>query len=249
VWSDLRHYIGRLGSWSKAAKILVRAANRYQDLISGFRVECLESPQPIAAPVADSKTNLDSALGRMLPASETDRLKQIQEIVRNSRVFDISLAFFEAYTDETFRPRVHAEVLVLEHFHHNDLEFVNNDRYVGCSKPSCYCCDLYMKCHPGNFVARASHGNLWLNWRAPILPLDDGEAAQKHTRDILNSMVKHIRQDALHQIQSRLPRRRKVPDSTTGMSTSLAGTRTIIETNTKPVCVQHSASYKPQRLM
>lgn len=77
VWSGLRHCIGGLGSWSKAAKILVCAANCYQDLISGFRVECLELPQPIAAPVADSQTNLDSALRRMLLANESDRLKKI----------------------------------------------------------------------------------------------------------------------------------------------------------------------------
>jgi OTT_1508-like deaminase len=248
VWSGLRHCIGRLGSWSKAAKILVCAANCYQDLISGFRVECLELPQPIAAPVADSQTNLDSALRRMLPANESDRLKKIQEIVRNNRVIDIPLKFFEAYTDKNFKPRIHAEVLLFEYFHHKNLEFVNNDRYVGCSKPSCYCCDIYMKCHPGSFIARASHGNLWSNWRAPILPLEDGEAAQKHTRDMLSGMVKYIRQDALYQIESRLSPRQKVPDSTTGMSTSIAGTWTIIEPGAKPVCIHHSTSYKPSRL-
>lgn len=222
-WSDLRHIIGRLGSWEKAVKILIRGGSSCQHLINGFRVQCLDFPPPIRGPIPDSKTTLDSALKRMLPVNEKDRLEGIREIFSSNRVVNFSSRFLEEFTKDTFKPRIHAEVLVLDWFYHKDLDFVDNYRYVGCSKPSCYCCDLYMRHHPGEFVRRASHGNLWPNWRAPIPPLDDGEAADRHTSRILNAMNVDIRKDALHQIESRSGRRQRVPDSTTGMSASVVG--------------------------
>ena len=223
IWSGLRHYIGRLGSWPKAAKVLVRVATTLPHLIGGYRVECLVSPPPGLPPTPDMQTNLDSALRRMLPANSEDRLQQIRETLRDIRLFDVSASFRIAYTDDTFKPRVHAELLLLEHFFHHELDFVNNDRYIGCSKPSCYCCDMYMRFHPGSFVTRPCHGNLWVNWQAPA-PLTKVKAkAQKHTASILNEMIGTIRKDVLFQIDSRSPRRPRAPDSTTGISTGLYG--------------------------
>ena len=230
IWSELRHYIGRLGSWSRASKALLRAAKTFPNLVHGFHVEYLESPPPIAAPIADEMTNVDSALGRMISKTETQLLHDVREAVETSRVMDISADFRATYTDETFKPRIHAELLLLEHFYHRNLRFVENDRYIGCSKPSCYCCDLYMKCHPGGFVTRACHGNLWINWRAPIPPIDDDEKAGKHTAKMLNEMVKTVRRDAIRQLLSKQPRRRRVPDSTTGVSTSILDLTSIFAT-------------------
>ena len=221
MWSRLRHYIGRLGSWSRASKLLLRAANEYPNLLTDFRIEYLSSPPPIPAPTADDKTNLESALRRMISSEEDPRLEEAREIVRDVTVMDISAEFHTQYRDTKFKPRVHAEVLLLEHFHHRKLQFVDNDRYIGCSKPSCYCCDLYMKFHPGNPVLRPCHGNLWVNWRAPIPPINDDEAARKHTAKMLNNMVQYVRRDALNQLLSKQPRRPRVPDSTTGISTSM----------------------------
>jgi hypothetical protein len=221
MWSDLRHYIGRLGSWSKASKVLLRAAKLFPNLLHDFHVKYLESPPPIAAPGTDDKTNLDDALGRMIPKAEGQRLQDVREAVKNFTVMDISAKFSAKYADESFKPRIHAELLLLEHFYHKNLSFVENDRYIGCSKPSCYCCDLYMKCHPGGFVTRACHGNLWINWRAPIPPINNDEQARKHTAKMLNEMVKTVRRDAIGQLLSKQPRRPRVPDSTTGISTSI----------------------------
>jgi len=238
LWSELRHYIGRLGSWSKASKVLLDVAATHPNLISGFRVNSLVSPPPMAVPGTVQKTNLDSALGRMLPAGQSNRLDQLKEILKKNPVLSVSnpvvsTAFVEEYTDKNFKPRIHAELLVLEHFHFKRLEFVNRDRYIGCSKPSCYCCDLYMKHHPGNFVIRACHGNLWTNWRPPIPPTNDTAIAEKHTTDMLNEMVKRIRMDVISQIESKELPRSKALDSTTGISTMLSELR--ITTDSKPV--------------
>jgi hypothetical protein len=231
VWSELRHYIGRLGSWSKASKIFVCVAKELPQFICGFRVNYLVPPRPVAAPVADSKTSLHSALGRMFQKHESDRLQQVQETLNNFKILDVSSQFLEEYTDKKFRPRIHAELLLLAHFYHRNLEFANNAKYIGCSKPSCYCCDLYIKCHPGKFNVRASHGNLWVNWRAPVPPLSDDEVAQKHTKKILNAMVKYIREDVIFQIDSKAPARPRVRDSTTGITTLAIGPQRTGEEN------------------
>jgi hypothetical protein len=170
----------------------------------------------------------------MISKAENQLLHDVREAVKAFPVMDISAAFIAKYTEKTFRPRIHAELLLLEHFYHQNLRFVENDRYIGCSKPSCYCCDLYMKCHPGGFVTRACHGNLWINWRAPIPPIDNDEQARKHTAKMLNEMVKTVRRDAIGQLLSKQPRRQRVPDSTTGMSTSILDLTTIFP-NLNPV--------------
>ena len=166
----------------------------------------------------------------MLPAREADRVKHIQETLKEIRLFDVSTKFLADYTDENFKLSVHAELLLVEHFYYHNFDFVNNDRYIGCSKPSCYCCDLYMKCHPGNYVQRACHGNLWIKWEAPAPPTEDREQARKHTASILNEMVVKIRKDVLFQIESKLPRRPRVPDSTTGISSEISGLQAAIRT-------------------
>lgn len=169
-------------------------------------------------PAADHRTSLEGAIRRMLPKQESVRLKHTQEVLRRSRVFDFQTAFLEKYTSKNFAPRPHAEVVLLEHFYLNNLAFVCNERYIGCSKPSCYCCDLYIKFHPGKFIPRPCHGNIWANWCAPALAVQDDGKIQWHVKRILNHMIDNVRQDALTQIMSKLPRRPRLPDSTTGLS-------------------------------
>jgi hypothetical protein len=64
-------------------------------------------------------------------------------------------------------PKPHAEVVVLEWFWRQDFCFVNDDRYIACSKPSCHCCALFFKYHPGHLLPRRSHGNIWVQWCVP----------------------------------------------------------------------------------
>ena len=89
---------------------------------------------------------------------------------------DLAARLTKNYTDPNFVPKVHAETLMVEHFYFNQLHFFGNDRYIGCSKPSCYCCDLYLRNHPGNFEARPSHGNVWVKWCLPFEADEEDDA-------------------------------------------------------------------------
>ena len=218
AWSDTRHYVGRLGSWTKAAKVLVRTAAQHPNLVDGCCVKRILISAPAWRPEADSLTTLEGAIKRMLPAGSEENaiiLSQLQDI----RLFDIASAFRSEYTAKTFRPRIHAETALVEHFHQNGISHLNGNRYIGCSKPSCYSCDLYIRFHPGHYTARPCHGNVWKNWCAPLLPSTGAhDPIGNHTRDILNLMTAHVRSDVKFLISTRACARRKLPDSTTGIS-------------------------------
>jgi len=219
-WHEIRHYIGRLRSWPRSAELLVRVARRHPFLVSGFICQIVPTPSPMRSPSPDEKTNLNSVLRGMLGKSESERYEKLQGILKCMRHFDIEAYFKEQYADKNFNPRIHSELRILEHFYAGGREFVNNDRYTGCSKPPCYCCDLYIRYHPGRFENRACHGNLWTKWALPM-DIRNDPASSMHAKKILDNMIEQVRRDLLHQIESKQPQRRKWPDSTTGMPGSI----------------------------
>ena len=228
TWSDIRHYIGRLGMWTKAIRILVLAAKTFPQFIENAHVEVIAPKGPADLPNKLHITGLQDVVSRMLPADQSALVDELnQALVDVNTVIGIQGRFREDYSN--IKPRPHAELLVLEHFYFNKLDFVANDKYIGCSKPSCYCCHIYMQCHPGNFTPRPCHGNLWINWAPPIpLPLAARRRAsgmprpqEHHTFKLLQDMLVCVRRDLQEQILSRRPKGAKRPDSTTGMSSFL----------------------------
>jgi len=220
-FSNVRHYIGRLGWHKKAAKVLVNYAERFSSLFADFEVKACPSPQPAEKPPqADQLTTLDGIVKRMLPKDDP-RVHETQEALQflDSK-FKVHKRIMERYNDPWFLPRVHAELVLLEHFYTHDLRFFSQDKYIGCSKPACYCCYHYISAHPGNFVRPACHNKTYLNWRPPDID-DDDKQAVKHRRDIINAMLNVIRKDVIAQIKDRRGPNKDHHDSTTGISTSL----------------------------
>jgi hypothetical protein len=223
AFSELRHLIGRLGSHMRAASTLVAAGVRFPAFFDDFEIKYLSSPKPAKTPPQMNKlATLDDILVRMLPANHKD-IPVYQDALREmDDKFGIYQRFVEEYDKPTFLPRVHAELTLLEHFHTNEYDFVHGDRYIGCSKPACYCCYHYICKHPGKFVAPACHNKTYLNWRPPdIIDVDGDGSAAIRQRDIMNEVVSMIRKDLLAQIESQSGRRRTHPDSTTGITASV----------------------------
>ena len=135
--------------------------------------------------------------------------------------FGIYKRFKNEYENPTFLPRVHAELILLEHSYKRGYDFVDNDKYIGCSKPACYCCYHYISAHPGGFARPASHNKTYLAWRPPDIVDDTDESEVKRHKDIINKMLEHIRRDVLEQIERQSGRRRPHPDSTTGITPTL----------------------------
>jgi len=222
---ELRHYIGRLGSHVKAAKTLVAAAMRFPAFFDDFEIEYLPSSKPAESPpLMDKLTTLDGIINRMLKNENTSKVPFYQKALNDMDTkFEIYQKLIDKYKNPTFLPRVHAELILLEHFYSGEYDFVDGDKYIGCSKPACYCCYHYISAHPGNFVRPASHNKTYLAWRPPDIVDDDAEeSAMKRRRDIINKMLENIRVDVLKQIEKQSGRRHTHPDSTTGITPSVA---------------------------
>jgi hypothetical protein len=124
------------------------------------------------------------------------------------------------FKDKDFRPRVHAELNLLEHFYRKRLPFLDDDRFIAYSKPACYYCYRYISLHPGGFVRPSSHGIRYLNWRPPDLVNATDTREKNHQRDVLNKVIAQIRLDAWRQIQQCRGPSPWHPDSTTGITRS-----------------------------
>ena len=221
-----RHYIGRLGSHVTAARTLINTAKRMPSLFDDFEVRpvpCQASSLPPA--FLDEEVTLNGILNRMMPRGcKGDEFEELEEALQHmNEKLDLEAKVREAYESKNFQPQVHAELTSLEYFYNNGLDFVDGDRYIGCSKPACYCCWLYIRAHPGRFAEPACHSKIYLNWKPPS-PCEDEKSSSPqrgvHTRDLLHEMVKTVRADANAQIMARSCRRRSHPDSTTGVAAS-----------------------------
>ena len=216
-WSSVWHFIGRLGSWFGKCQQLALAIYQFPQLLDGATCEFLALPKEVKLPIDHSKADLSSALKRMLPAGEQQVVVSLYEQLSGIRLFDIPGVFRENITKDGLTGRVHAEVFLLEHFYLHKFQFLMREKYVGCSKPSCYCCSLYMRYHPWNVVMRPAHNNVFVKWVPPLISRLEEEPVRKHNLDIMNSMNAYIRRDTREEIDQRLPRRERGPDSTTGI--------------------------------
>lgn len=208
AFNELRHRLGRLAHHVRAAKEVIDDSTALSHLFDVYRISLVELMSCNERPPADSRTELRSILGRMLPANHSKLEEYKEHLTSLDRKLSITERVHQYYEDKNFQPRIHAEIQILEHFCTNELHFADGDSYIGCSKPACYCCHLYFRHHQSRPVEPESHQKVYLNWGVPGLPdgaKDQGYIAQ---RNLMNKMVETFREEALAQIvrQAKPPR-------------------------------------------
>ncbi|OAX85471.1 hypothetical protein ACJ72_00150 [Emergomyces africanus] len=234
----LRHYIGRLAHHIRAVNTLVSNASKLKHIFDCYSVRAITTPAraeclpPIDEDDLRQKILLDKVLVRMLPAKCPELEFYQQKLRKMDETTQLLSRFLAPYRNLNIRPRVHAEIQVLEFFHAKALRFQDSDRYIACSKSACYCCKLYFRHHPGKFEEPRSHCKIYLNWRPPDvnIPTDSGGAngeedieGQIRQRNILNAMIKNIRDDAFYEIEGKQGRPNWHPDSCTGITSTATG--------------------------
>lgn len=223
AYARLRHYLGRLSHHVRAPKQVVEDARRLPVLFEpdASRVQAIPVVESVSRPEADGLTELQSMLNRMTKQGDPLRSHYKEALEAMDQQLNLGLRIRAQYQSKTFRPLVHAEVQLLEAFYFGKRAFVQKDRYVGTSKPACYCCYLYFRSHPLKCTTSRAHQNIWLNWGPPLLAGGATDEHYVHQRDILNSMLETIRVDALDQISQRAAAPLTHPDSTTGITPSV----------------------------
>lgn len=219
----VRHLFGRLAHHVRAPKQVIWDAMRHRNLFDeGVTTVRRVSPvKSVSKPEPDGLTTPSGILKRMVKPDHP-KMKAYQEgmefLDRKLKIGDKIVASYET---KDFRPSVHCEVQILEHFYENNLRFSHNDQFVACSKPACYCCHLYFKAHPSYPEEPRSHLKIWPSWSPPLIP--DGHRDEKkyrHQLYILNSMIESIRKEALNQIEKKVTDMKPHQDSTTGITPS-----------------------------
>ncbi|TVY82417.1 hypothetical protein LSUE1_G005846 [Lachnellula suecica] len=212
------HIIGRLNHTLKAVKLVVKTALLQPQLFDDFQVSRATSDPRSPPPLRGRNPTPSEIAGRMV--SSPGSIVSLREALRDlDQKFGIASELRRQCAASTWRPRVHAELTLLNHFWAQNLEFVDADRYIGCSKPACYCCYHYIQAHPGRFILPPSHNSIYLNWKAPDIYDATDEKKIKTREDVLNEMAKKIRIEVLAQIVEKRGPASWRPDSLTEIST------------------------------
>ena len=228
-FAEVRHFVGRLAYHPKAIRDLLLAAVRIPALFLEPQVETVPCPPSLVpAPSTRPKLNLEGITNRMIANDEIllhDLRERLQVLNKSHRIEHFVQ---KEYAAKNFKPRVHAELLLVEHFFRNrrNLRFAGDDPFIATSKPTCYCCFLYIRAHPYRFVEPATHQKIYLNWMPPTsTPGVDNPNSELAIleRNMLNEMVKNIRARLIDQIMSQSGPRQKQFDSTTGDTPSAFG--------------------------
>lgn len=207
----IRHYIGRLGSWRRAATFIAQKARTFSSRLEGATVSCV--PYSSSAPRQDNITigasTLEDLLARVLPS-----LAQSPHL-RGSAMQHLQGIEYQKYRQERLRPQIHAEIAIAQHFSRQNLQFIAGDRYIGCSKKSCYACSLYLRYDDNRFAERPTHGNVYRAW---TIPRDEHSRLSDKDVAILRRMTDRIQRDIQAQLlQPNLGQKQRF-DSTTGMT-------------------------------
>lgn len=218
-WSELRHYAGRLRSFSQGIGTLIAAAQTFPMLFENFQVESVPSSMPDDNPM-QKRMPADKILRTMVQQVDAARYIELFEDTP-SLSHNINETIQDMMADKNFKPIVHAELLVLKSLERGRLThtsyFFNSWRYIGSSKSTCRLCHHYFQAHPGGFKVRPTHGNLYINWKPPDVLQGDGEEAIRQRERMLNTIVVPIRRDALRTLDDQAALGRQ-HDSSTGMT-------------------------------
>lgn len=131
--------------------------------------------------------------------------------------FDAAESLLKDHQSSGWRLKTHAESAMAHFFFTQGRRFLNEDRYIGCSKPSCMCCELYLEALSGDFARRPCHGNAWVQWRLPgPSPSTSDEAIA-----IMQRMAKRMQRDIVIELTSASKGHVLTHDSSTNISSVL----------------------------
>jgi hypothetical protein len=224
TFGRLYKLLGKLGKTLKVSKTLTEAATKLaQDFVQGFTVQTVPSPILLPLPLRGKEGTIQSTVDRMF--SDTSKKTEFLDRLRSLEGEEIS-SFLQR--ERSTWTRVHAELLLIHHFEQNGCNFLDRgEKYIGCSKPACYLCHMYITHHPSRYIIPASHNKVYINWRLPDVYIRDPGAADslKIQERILLQMIASVRTDLFSEMRSRNMRLPYHTDSTTGITSTLESMR------------------------
>ncbi|KAH6693909.1 hypothetical protein F5X68DRAFT_47612 [Plectosphaerella plurivora] len=208
-WSEFRHMTSRLVAYPQAVAFFLRSKATWPRLFTSFTVTPMPSSRRMPKmDVRKKSLTAESIVGRMT-RRESD-MKLFRGFVESLQLFQLDARIHEEFTKDSLRPVVHVEVLLLNRIEFSGgispARFFGGWPYIGSSKPTCRLCHYYFVEHGSGVGHRASHGNLYDNWRFPDVRAADGAAALEARTNMMSKILVRVRRDAFD-----LVRRKAVP--------------------------------------
>jgi hypothetical protein len=79
----VRHYVGRLGSWTPASQALVRVVTAAPHLLRNFRVRTVRTPSALPNPFTGRDISLRESINRVIPSSSDYRALELVQALSN----------------------------------------------------------------------------------------------------------------------------------------------------------------------
>ncbi|KAF9872551.1 hypothetical protein CkaCkLH20_10048 [Colletotrichum karsti] len=213
AWCELRHYLGRLLSFRQAAEVIVGASDRFKSMFKDFKVIAVPSSDRILKPIPKSSLVTAASIIRNMASDDED----MQALLANAA--DMQKLGLDEFIriqlcKRTFRPYVHAEILVhdylLRHAEEECWDYWNGWEYIGGSKPTCRLCHYYFTSHPNKVPVRDTHFNLYPNWRLPgMFENNDTTVSDARSLELLRKIIDSVRDDAKDTLEKKSPRGKK----------------------------------------
>ncbi|KAF6823918.1 hypothetical protein CPLU01_11142 [Colletotrichum plurivorum] len=218
TWCELRHYLGRLLSFRQAADVIVGARDKLPLLLRDFKVIAVPSSSTIQKPIAKSlQLSAISIICNMnLEQAEEETYLDLADEMQK---FGLDSFIQQQASIRTFKPYVHAEILVHEYLvregRNHAGDFWKGSKYIGGSKPTCRLCYYYFAAHPDKVQVRRPHMNLYPNWRLPgAFENHDSDVEDPKTLSLLEKIIESVREDAKKTLEDKCPQGKKHDSNT-----------------------------------
>lgn len=198
-FSELAHFIGRLGAHWFHTRRIVEAALNVPSLRNIWEVCCIFAPKPAEIIVPREKTDPGMLVrGICTKIAERDPPTAKAVLRAWADIDDLDVDKDDGIRarmmkESRIKTRVHAELMLHDLFSREKFEFLFGDRYVGCSKAACYFCYHWINLHHNAPVGPASHNTVLLGSRGPDFALND--AGRRIQERMYKKMIAQIEQD------------------------------------------------------
>ncbi|KAF5859895.1 hypothetical protein ETB97_002254 [Aspergillus alliaceus] len=151
--------------------------------------------------------SFDSIATHIFP-SESEKEKFYDHV---NHFYDRSEASEKLQTYVKNRPRVHAEIQLINHFDTNNSSLLEErNPYIGCSKPACYLCYKYITDHPRQWFRPPSHQKLYYLWSLPE------SRGNENREEFLATTAEVLQRELREDIAKKRGPRSECDDSTAG---------------------------------
>lgn len=229
-FQQLAHYIGRLGSVRSSVNALVDGVlagalqcPEHPTLDMNTRLGVIEAADPLKVKLDESDLSPYEIVRNICqdsgPRNPLEHLSALQHLVELDLPSSSNTLREALIKEKTFVTRVHAEMLIADKFSRQGFSFVDNDKYIGCSKPACYFCSNWLTIHMHDYAAPATHQKVILGCSGLDNSLN--EAGHRVQREQYTKMSAQLGQDILAfllQARQGWPRKRGQHQSTEGSS-------------------------------